>query len=198
MRLRIALVPLVAFLTMGCGSVGNRFDGTVAGHTLHVEETLFFPLRDSSGATLGAAVAMADTNDLCGALAANRIPPSMTHAWFFVFRTQDDGSTRIRLAPDRGMYTVVLERNAANLAAVPFNYAFAGFFSMDASCTSTIPMAQAEGQSGTVEVDNLDFTSPGTMTGKFEVSFGSQGERGTGTFNASLCDTNLYVSRTCG
>ena len=194
---RIALVSMVATIALGCGAT-NSFDGTVAGNTLRVEASIFLPLQDSTGTTLGAALVMTDVADLCAAFIANRLPKNMTAAAFLVFRTQDSGSTRVRLAPDQGTYTVVLERNAADIATLPVNYAFASFFKGDANCSNLVDFTHAEAQSGIIDVDQIDLGAGGTMTGNFDVRFGSQNDQVKGTFNASLCDTKVYVSRTCG
>jgi hypothetical protein len=170
---------------LGCGGPGS-FEGKVAGNELEVEDAIFLTASDDSGAA--SALIMTDLNDLCATLKANREPKNGTLVLFVLGRIE--GSEV--LLPDKGNYTVVdLEE------LPPPRFAFGYFSKNDAACRNTIDEERAVAQSGTIEVEEVEYKKDGSMRGEFDVRFGSQNDAVKGTFNASFCDAPLSDSFSC-
>jgi hypothetical protein len=184
---RIGLVSSVLLLAFGCGGPGS-FNGEVAGNKLSVDDAAFMRLPDDTGATIGAFLVMADVPDICATWRANREPKNATSVGFLVFRTQ--GSTF--LSPDKGAYTVV-----DLTSAPPPNFAVTAFVKNDANCETIVDPALAIGRSGTMDVERIEFKTGGSMTGRFDITFGSQNDNVTGTFNASFCDAPFPNAPNC-
>jgi hypothetical protein len=173
---------------LGCGGPGS-FEGKVAGNELEVEDAIFLAGKDDeSGATIASALVMTDLGDLCATLKANREPKNATLVWFILGRIE---GTEL-LVPDKGTYTVVdLE------ALPPPRFAFGYFSKNDAACRNTLDEERAVAQSGTIEVEKIEFKKDGSMKGEFDARFGSQNDAVKGTFNASFCDAPLSDSFSC-
>jgi hypothetical protein len=141
---------------------------------------VFFPLTDDTG-IWGVTVQLGDAADLCADAQALRTRRNATYVDLHVFRWTGETGWSF-LSPDKGTYTVV-DRSAPP----PLNYAWPNFWKSDANCYNVVAESRAWGQSGTVDVESIAFTSDGTMTGKFDITFGTQNDRVTGSFNASHC-----------
>jgi hypothetical protein len=183
---KIRLVTVLV-LALGCGGPGS-FNGEVAGNKLAVNDAAFMPVTDDTGATIAAYLVMADIPDICATLRANRESKNATYVASLVFRTQ--GSTA--LSPDKGTYTVV------DLSSLPPpDFAVIAFVKTDANCFNVVAADRAIGRSGTMDIERIEFKTGGSMTGKFDVTFGSQNDNVTGTFNASFCDAPFPNAPNC-
>jgi hypothetical protein len=178
---RIGLVSIVLVLALGCGGPGS-FNGEVAGNRLAVHDAVFFPFSDTdTGEILGVRVELGDVADLCADAKALRTRKNATYVDIDVFRLNQDATWF--LSPDKGTYTVI-DRSAAQ----PPNFAYADFWRSDANCFNVVGSSNSSGRSGTVDVESIAFTGDGSITGKFDITFGSQNDKVTGSFNASRCD----------
>ena len=195
---RIAFALAAALLALGCGRAGT-FEGEVAGNTLRVEDAVFFAAKDDAGNTAGALLIMADVPDFCGMFKAGHAPKNGTYVAFAVLQTQLSGADLAFLAPDRGSYQVVDPESIVSAQTVPRGrFALGGFVKNDANCQSVVDTASAVATSGTVGVEKIEFKKSGSMTGGFDVAFGSQNDGAKGTFNASFCDADFLSSLSCG
>jgi hypothetical protein len=177
---KLSLIAL-AFVVSGC----NSFNGKVGGTELQVVEALFFPYKEN-GAVTGASVIMSNKPKLCDSLKGNRVPKNSVYMVASVGRYTAAGA----VAPDVGDYTVTT-------AAVtqPGNYAAAIFASLDANCNSLLNISSSVGQSGLVKVQSYKAEQGGSMSGTFDITFGTQSDKTSGSFTAQYCDlTNNFPS----
>jgi hypothetical protein len=142
---------------------------------------------------MGATLALTDTADICADEKAGRERQNATYALISVFRTTGSAGGWTFLSPDRATYTVVIDSNQAP----PPNFATTLFWKNDANCNNVVADPYSWGQSGTVDVESIAFKPDGSMTGKFDITFGSQLDKVTGTFNASYCDVQNTSSHSC-
>ena len=185
---RIGFVSTSLLLAMGCGGPGS-FNGEVSGHKLVVNDAVFAPFKDHVG-IIGVYLVMSDGEELCTDLKANRVRRNTTAAGFNIFRTHESGSGTF-LSPDKRTYTVV---DILDRSPPPAAYTYCGFRKIDENCNYVLPDSSALGQSGTVDVESIAFENDGWMTGEFDVIFGTQNDRVTGSFNASYCDATLTLT----
>lgn len=180
--LRKALVTAAAVLAVGCGGPGS-FNGTVDGKSLSVEDAVFAPIKSNNGDTVGVALALSDVPDMCAQIKANREPKGATVASFLLLRVGSDGNG---LAPDVGEFKVTdsFEHTPQG------NFAFGGFSKSDANCNNEIANDHSSAKSGVVKVDALELKKDGSLTGTFDVTFGTQADKVTGSFNAAFCDVS--------
>lgn len=176
----MALACGVAAL-VGCGSGPGSFKGSVDDKELSVADAIFIPLRDDDGATVGASLLMSDAADLCATLKAGRKPKSAT---YFVADIYSINAQRDFLAPDVNDYTVTMDNTLR-----AGKYAFAAFTKFDANCTETVDYdTEGYGKSGIVKVTTLENVKDGIMKGTFDITFGDQADKVTGSFSADFCD----------
>jgi hypothetical protein len=180
MKLRFKFViAVVALFNVACGGPGS-FNGTVAGKKLDVEDSVFVPVRDGTGKTIGAYLVMADVPDICATLKANREPKGATALILGMMRIGADGTF---LAPDKGDYAIVDSLTSPPRAPI----AFGSFQKSDSNCTNELAESQANARSGLVKIDAIELKEGGSMSGSFDITFGSQGDKTKGTFNAAYC-----------
>jgi hypothetical protein len=193
---RTAVALGVLIVTFGCGGT-NTFEGSVDGNEINIAESIFMPLTHSTtGNIYGAMLVMTDATEVCAMFQAFRRPPGATYVSFALIRTEVSGSQIVPLEPNPATYTVVREFDQSPR---PLNFSIAGFVTTDAGCSNTIPYAEAEATSGTVEVQGIELRAGGWLTGKFDVTYGTQRDQVTGTFHASFCEANpFYTSPSCG
>jgi len=165
---------LVAALS---GCPGN-VSGTVSGISLGVADTLFYVQKDTDGKTIAFNTIIADKGNVCTTLKANRQPKSATFMQMILFRWADDGKN---LAPDVGEYTVV-----DTTPTKGGNWAYATFNHSDANCTNTLAASASSGKSGLIKVTGVNAANNGSISGTFDISFGS--DKVTGSFNGAYCD----------
>jgi len=193
---RIVLVSTVVLLSLGCGGPGS-FDGKVVGNELNVDDAVFLALNDWAGNRAAAVLVMADFPDMCGKFKASREPKNATYVVFAVFRTQGSGTDPIFRSPDKGTYTVVDFQAVGGPTAPLGNFAFAYFKKNDANCRNVIDDERALAKSGKIDVEKIEFKNDGSMTGKFDVTFGPQNDKVKGSFDASFCDALLGDVLSC-
>ena len=181
---KLSLVAL-AVIASGC----NSFNGKVGGTELQVVEALFFPYKEN-GAVTGASVIMSNKPKLCDSLKGNRVPKNSVYMVMSVGRYTASGA----VAPDVGDYTVT-----SGSVTSPGNYAAAVFASLDANCNSLLNISSSLGQSGLVKVQSYKAEQGGSMSGTFDITFGSQNDKTNGAFTAQFCDltTNFPTAPNC-
>lgn len=189
MRRKLAFLAVVSGFTAACGGPGS-FNGTVDGKSLTVEDAIFVPDKDSNGKTTGVFLVLADVPDLCSVVKANRDPKGATWVMFGLARYSSDGKV---LAPDKGEYKVVSELSGnlnGNVAAGVFNKS-------DANCSNEVPSDRRSAKSGLLTVDSIDLKQDGSMVGTFDVTFGTQADKVTGSFHATYCDFDIDSKPNC-
>jgi hypothetical protein len=181
---KLSLVAL-AVIASGC----NSFQGRVGGTELQVVEALFFPYKEN-GAVTGASVIMSNKAKLCDSLKGNRVPKNSVYMVMSIGRYTSSGA----VAPDTGDYTIT-----SGSVTSPGNYAAAVFASLDSNCNSLLNASSSLGQSGLVKVQSYKAEAGGSMTGTFDITFGTQNDKTTGAFNAAYCDlsTNFPSAPNC-
>jgi hypothetical protein len=179
MRARL-LLPVV-LLAVGCGP--GSFDGKVAGYPLEVRDAAFALIRDGNGRTVGLLLGMSDVPNLCELVKANRNPKNATTFAAWLFRNSPD---RAPLAPEVGEYSVT-----TSLLPGAGNHAWASFDKVDSNCTDVIGNDQSNGRSGLIKVTGLRAEPGGSLSGDFDITFGSQNDKVKGAFNAAYCEANI-------
>lgn len=187
MKRILVAVTAVAALS---GCVGNSFNGTVLGNSLSVADAVFALLRDGTGKSQGLSVILSDKANICSTLKANRVPKAASGLGMTLFSVNAAGEL---LAPDKGDYTVI--------TATPTSagkYTWGSFSKTDSNCTGILTDAQTEARSGIIKVTDFKAETGGTLTGTFDITFGGQGDKVTGTIAATYCDlTTLPQTPNC-
>ena len=191
MLARIGLISTVLLLALGCGGPGS-FNGEVAGNKLTVNEAVFIASRDYRGVVGSVFLIMADVTTICADISANWLRKNATYVYMDFHRTQGTGTDTVVVSPDKGTYTVL-----DTAAPAPSDSVFTEFYKTQANCTIDLP--QYFGKSGTVTIYSIEFETGGTLTGEFDINYGTQNDHVTGTFNASLCQPSYPSgSPSCG
>ncbi len=184
--MRVLFFAVLALIIVGCGGPGG-FDGKVSGTELKVSEALLFPAKDGSGKLVGAYVGMANVTGVCDRLKAGRAFKDTT-AVLIAMTTL--GTDLKATAPTPGDYPVKLPTGAGNAA-------IATFVKTDSKCMTTIPGGNSNGVSGLVKLSAIKLEAGGSAQGTFDITFGSQNDKTTGSFNATFCDANVFTSTNC-
>lgn len=171
---------------LACGN-GGTFSGKVAGNELSVKDAVFTVTR-SQGKIVTSTLILADIPDVCTLLKANRNPKSATAFGTAFIRTNANGDV---LATDIGNYTVLADLNGATAGN---NVALAAFGRVDANCTNTLSAAQSNGKSGIIKVTEYNPAADGKMSGTFDITFGDQNDKVTGSFSADFCDVPAFAT----
>jgi hypothetical protein len=178
-----------AALLAACGGPGH-FDGTVSAHSLAVREAVFYVLTEPNTPGNTVAVVMSDLENLCQMFKDNRSPKSGSA--LILGMAQHASGTLENVQP--GEFSIV-QISAAN---PPAKFATARFAKSDASCNSVLLQGQGEGNSGKVTLDSYEAKAGGTARGSFDITFGSQSDKGKGSFEAQFCDfTPTTAPSTC-
>lgn len=171
----------------GCGGPGS-FAGKVGGHALEVRDALFFPL---AGAPDGTAVrlVLGDREGLCQSLASSQEAPLSSGLVLTLFKVDGaGGAVPLATGEYRGSTTVQAEGG----------YAFGAFRRTDEACEQVLEPANAEVVGGRVSLDRLELGETGRLVGSFDLTFGAQSERASGSFDAKACPiTALPPSPVC-
>lgn len=185
---RILVAVMVVAGLSGC--IGNSFNGTVLGNNLPVADAVFALLRDGTGKSLGLSVILSDKANICSTLKANRVPKSASGLGMTLFSVNAAGEL---LAPDKGDYTVISVDPTS-----PGKYTWGSFSKTDGNCTPILTAAQTEAKSGLFKVTDFKAETGGMLTGTFDITFGGQGDKVTGTVAATYCDlTTLPQTPNC-
>jgi hypothetical protein len=186
MSKKLSLLAAACLAASGCSS----FNGRVAGKELAVQDALFFNYL-FNGQTVGATIILVDKPRVCDSLKANRVPKNANFAALTLFRVTSSGSV---VPPDTGDYTVT-----TNVAPTVGNFAYGQFNALDANCNQTLPDTANQGTSGLVKVNSYKPSEGGGMTGTFDITWGAQNDKSTGTFNATYCNltTNFPSNANC-
>ncbi len=181
---RMSIFVWMAALLTGCAGSVN---GKVADVSLNVADAIFAVLK-ADGKSIATVVVLSDKPKLCETFKANREPKSATALITTLFRFSDSAY----LAPEVGDYTVVgYDPTTAG------SYAQSFFSRTDANCTNTISVDASRGKSGLIKLTAFKDAKNGTAGGNFDITFG-EGDRLTGSFNASYCDiSELPQSPNC-
>lgn len=158
---------------------GGSVNGTVAGASLAVADSVFFVNKDSAGKTKALIVVLSDKPNVCTSLKANREAKNSTGIIFQLIRLSANAEI---LAPDVADYTVTEQISAAG------NWGFADFAKTDSNCTSVLASSATSGKSGVVKLTAIKADTGGVASGTFDVTFGSQNDKVTGSFNSTYCD----------
>lgn len=171
------MMAVAALAMVGCSGSMN---GTVGGVSLNVADAIFAVLKDDSGKSFAAIVAMSDKPKMCETLKANREVKSSTLMVMTMFR-YNSGASEF-LSPDVGEYTVVdsLQTNGGN-------FGNAGFTRNDSDCRQTVAATASRGKSGLIKLTGIKAETNGNANGTFDITFGA-GDKVTGNFNATFCD----------
>ena len=169
-------VLAVALALAGCGPARNpgSFQGTVNGMTLDVKDSLFFKYHTYSGEPL-LILLMVDQPGLCGAMKTGHFLPNMTYFQAALGELSSDPSA----LPTPGTFIVPDGSSSTSKYVVPL------MNSTDETCSRGLPIS---GFGGTATVDQYEAQSGGSMTGTFDVTFGTAAEPATGDFDAAFCD----------
>lgn len=177
---RIALASLA--LIAACGP-SNSVSGTVAGTGFTIKEAIVGPLRTSSSGsgltTTAAAMVLSDTAGWCDSLKANRMKKN-TRSLVILLTNRPDRNTM--LAPAAGDFTVNQQSSALG------NLATAQVLELDGSCTSSGTPDARLATSGLVKLGQLKLETGGSASGSFDLTFGPQKDKVTGTFAATYCE----------
>lgn len=183
---KLALVAVFACLTACSGS----FTGKVAGKELQVQDALFFPYRYNNQ-TVGATFILADKANVCTSLKANRVPKNSAFIAVTLFRVTSSGAL---VPPDVGDYTMTTSLNPGT-----GNFGYGQFNSLDTNCNNTVPDTANYASSGLVKVGGYKPDANGSMSGTFDITWGSQNDKTNGSYNAIYCDlaNNFPESPNC-
>lgn len=208
------LLLLSALSLLGCGPM-NSLEGGVGGFTLAPKDAVFANLY-SDGKITATYLFMADKENLCATLKANRRPKNATALQLFFGRRNGDG---VILAPDVGEYPVgnVLPPNSGfdlpgqaqpggtstlspprAIATGLSAYAAGVFNKTDANCKGILADNNSVTQSGVVKIQEFSAQTNGRLTGTFDITFGTQKDKTKGSFSATYCDvTSLGAQPSC-
>jgi hypothetical protein len=184
-----ALLSLAALLiACACGGPGS-LSGPVDGATLSVKDAAFAMIQ-SNGKSTALLLIMSDQPNVCDTAKANRQLKGETSLTFYFVDKNPDGTI---IAPAVGEYTAtnsLFDFTGKSFASV-------GFAKADSNCTNTLG-SKGEAQSGLVKLTGLSARSGGTADGTFDITFGTQADKVTGSFSAQYCDlTSVPLNRNC-
>ncbi len=180
-------LPLTLLALAACGP--GSFDGTVSGIKLDVKSAVFLQGKDGNGSPNSAWLALADVSNPCDMLKANRMQKSGAYA-LFVLEQFDANNKAIQ--PGVAEYTVT-----DNIFTFSGNVAFANFVKNDTNCTNTLQSKNSTGRSGLIKVTSYKGATGGSIGGSFDVTFGDQNDKVTGSFNAPFCEAEIPNNPNC-
>jgi len=154
-----------------CGSTsGGSVNGSVAGYSLHVVETVFLTLPESEENPAFTLIAFADRHGLCTGIQTGAWGKNTTSLWIDLEPSP----------PSPGTYSV-----AVGLPADQPRHAMAGFVKQDDRCNLAPGLSNSvPGTSGSVTLDSIQLS--GRAKGTFDMNM--SGDQLTGTFDAAYCE----------
>lgn len=177
-----------ALLMVGCGTAdagttdGSRLgsssiDGSVAGRTVDIKETMGVHVLSEDGSVELTVVGLENRTALCELLHSHNEWASTGLAITFV-REPLAGATTMPSDFPFGTYAVgrTTATKGANVTAR------VSFYETDRTCTNLVPKESQKATEGNVTLESID---AGYAKGRFDVTFG--GERVTGKFEVPLC-----------
>jgi len=187
---RLLTTLTVACLAAACGpSTGSStFVGTVGGAALSVKESFFSPLRSSNGTVNGLGVVLGDQTGLCTQLKSNRTIKNMTYTIIFLANVN---ANLVTTAPSGPGEFVVMTGQGGLPAG---NDAQSFFAKLDGTCKNTLTAEQTVGQSGLVKVTSLTASTGGSVRGSFDITYGTQKDKTSGTLDAPFCELPIMTS----
>jgi hypothetical protein len=160
----------------------------VSGFGLEVRDSFYFPLAGAPQGT-AALVYLSDREDACEALAASQEPPGSSSLWLQLFRI-DGAGTLEPLAT--GAYQGATRVDQAG------GFALGRFSRTGEACEALVPEPAGTVTGGSVTLERLAEAPERPLVGRFELTFGPGGEKGTGSFSARPCPvTALPASPVC-
>lgn len=185
MQLKQVVVALSLMGAFACGN-GGTFNGTVSGNSLSVKDAVFSVTR-VDGKIQYSNLILADAPNLCTSLRANRNPKSVTVFAASFVRSNVAGEV---LATDVGDYTVVTTYSLEGGT----RSSIAAFFKTDANCTTINTEEQGAGKSGIIKISEYNPSTEGKMSGTFDITFGEQNDKVSGSFSADYCDVPTFAT----
>jgi len=189
--MRTTLLAVAALTLFACGGPGS-FSGTVTSIPLAVKSSVFLQQRDSSGKATTAVIALTDVDAPCDELKANRMPKNGTIVTFTLVNLD---SNHAQIAADVGDYTVT--DNVVNFLTLTGDVGLSTFEKYDTNCTNTIQSKNADAKSGLIKVTGFKAETGGSASGTFDVTYGDQADKVTGSFDAPFCDAQITNSPSC-
>lgn len=179
-------------LTKSCES-SNRVNGTLDGISLDLKHS-FYTNTYSGEEIIGRTVRITDQPNLCVDAKAGRTPKESTVIFFGFLRSGrlTPTSSVTWLPPDVGEYLV---RNAGTQSEG--RGVLVCIQKSDKICSDTLSSNRACATSGVVKLTSVGDKPWDRLNGTFDLSFGAQKDRITGTFSASACDVDWTVNRSC-
>lgn len=160
----------VGFVTLSaCGSTsGGSVNGSVAGYSLHVVESVFSTVPESDESPAFAIIVFADRHGLCQGLQTGTWGKNTTTLGIYLMPTPPSpGTYNVASAePPRGLAYFVKQDDRCNLAP---------------GLSNSVPAT-----SGSVVLDSIQQSAGGRARGTFDIHM-SSGDRLTGTFDAAYC-----------
>jgi len=152
-----------------CGSTsGGSVNGSVAGYSLHVVETVFFTVPESEENPAFALIWFADRHDLCTGLQTGAWGKNTTSLAIYLMPTP----------PSPGTYSVAADQP---------RHAVAYFFKQDDRCNLAPGLSNSvPATSGSVALDSIQLFAGGHAKGSFDMNM--SGDQLTGTFDAVYCE----------
>ena len=182
------LAPLALIGLAACGGPGS-FNGQVANNPLNVRDAVFTVSKDNKGNPLYALLILSDVEGTCAALKANRNPKTASYLALTLYRFASTGI----IAPDVGEYSV-----ADSLPLLTAGSWASGTFTRnDPNCTNTIAAKSAVTKSGILRVQAYRAETGGALGGNFDLTFGDQSDKATGSFSATFCDWEPVATLHC-
>ncbi len=189
--MRTTLLAVTALTLSACA--GNSFDGKVAGETLAIKSAVFLQNHDSSGKPTSASIYFADVDGSCDYVKANRQPKNGTYVGFFLFNRDSNGN---EIAAGVGDYTVI-DLISLNGLTQKGDFASSNFVKDDASCNNVLSGSSSTAKSGLLKVSSFKAETGGGISGSFDITYGDQADKVSGSFNADYCDANFTTSPNC-
>jgi len=170
-----------------CGSSsGGSFNGTVAGYSLHVVESVFTPLPETEDNPAFTLIVLSDRPGICNGIRSGTWGKNTTSFGIYLI------SGRPSVSPaSPGTYHLVTDQPNSGVAY---------FLKQDDQCRAAPGLSDnsVPATSGSVVLESID-ASPGKRArGSYDIILRS-GEHVTGTFDAAYCQPrSSSVSTTCG
>lgn len=168
-----------ALTLVACGP-GGTFTGKVAGFELPVKDAIL--VKYTLGESAIAGVVLTDVPNACATLTSKRNPKNGTSVLMLAGVLGTDLKASLPAAGDYSVTTGI---------PTPGKLASALFIKSDATCMNQVAGAQNTAKSGLVKLSAIKVEAGGSAQGSFDLTFGEQNDKTSGSFNAAYCDVNV-------
>jgi hypothetical protein len=163
---------------VACGGPGT-VEGTVAGNALEVKSALTV----SEGGVRNNIIFLSDKEGRCESALGGRRPKNETALGIALVRYDFSTTPPSYLPIAPGDYRVQTD---SNFSTNWTQYAVVEFGNGDANCEEMLSSDLRRAVSGLVTIASID-SSGGITSGSFDLTIGKQGDRLTGSFDATAC-----------